>query len=44
MPALSNVSQLLFLVLYIYSVLGMFLFATVKQDYPLDHNLNFSTV
>ena len=44
LPALANVGSLLFLLLYIYSILGMFLFAEVKQNYPLDDNVNFTNI
>jgi hypothetical protein len=44
LPALANVGSLLLLLLYIYSILGMFLFAGVKQNYPLDDNLNFKNI
>ena len=44
LPALANVGSLLFLLLYIYSILGMFLFAEVKQNYPLDDNLSFRNI
>ena len=41
LPALANVGGLLLLLLYIYSVLGTFLFAEVMIDSPLHDNLNF---
>lgn len=44
LPALANVGSLLLLLLYIYSILGMFLFADVKLNYPLDDNLNFNNI
>lgn len=44
LPALANVGSLLFLLMYIYSILGIFLFAEVKQNYPLDENLNFKNI
>jgi hypothetical protein len=44
LPALVNVGSLLFLLLYIYSILGVFLFAEVKFNYPLNENLKFSNL
>ena len=44
LPALANVGSLLFLLLYIYSILGMFLFAEIMPNYPLDTNLNFRSI
>lgn len=32
------------MLLYIYSILGMFLFAEVKKSYPLDENINFDNI
>jgi hypothetical protein len=44
-PALLNVGGLLVLLLFIYSILGVFLFAEVKIDDnpPLTSNLNFQS-
>ena len=44
LPALANVGSLLLLLLYIYSIMGMYLFAEVKLNYPLDENLNFKNI
>lgn len=40
-PALGNVGGLLFLFLYLYSILGVFLFAKVKLQNSLDIHANF---
>ena len=40
-PELVNVGALLFLFLYLYSVLGVFLFSEVKLQTHLDRNANF---
>ena len=37
LPALANVGGLLFLLVFIYSVLGVFLFAEVKLNDTLNH-------
>ncbi|CDW88224.1 voltage-gated ion channel superfamily [Stylonychia lemnae] len=42
-PALTNVGGLLVLFLYIYSILGVQIFATVKLQGELDENANFQT-
>eukprot|EP00347_Sterkiella_histriomuscorum_P005312 403357086 len=42
-PALTNVGGLLVLFLYIYAILGVQLFATVKLQKDLDFNANFQT-
>lgn len=44
-PALLNVGGLLFIMLYIYSVLGVFIFAEVKVEGngPMSKNLSFQT-
>ena len=41
LPALINVGSLLFLFLYIYAVLGMNLFATIKLQASLNEKANF---
>ena len=41
LPALINVGCLLFLFLYIYAVMGMNLFATVKLQTNLNFKANF---
>ena len=43
LPALINVGSLLFLFLYIYAVLGMNLFATIKLQASLNEKANFQT-
>jgi hypothetical protein len=40
-PFLVNVGGLLFLLLFLYSILGMFLFATVKLQNALNEHANF---
>jgi len=42
-PSLANVGGLLFLLIYIYSILGVFLFAKVKQQDTLNRHANFSS-
>lgn len=44
LPALANVGCLLLLFLYIYSILGMNLFSTIKHSYELDSYANFENV
>ena len=44
LPALANVGGLLILFLYIYSIMGVFLFAEVKIEAPLHDNVNFENV
>ena len=43
LPGLVNVGGLLSLLLYLYAVLGTFLFATVKRNGFLDEMVNFET-
>lgn len=43
-PQMINVTFLLILFFYIYSVMGVELFATVMFNYPLNENVNFRTV
>jgi hypothetical protein len=43
LPALANVGGVLCLLLYIYSILGTFLFGTVKRNGALDEVINFET-
>jgi hypothetical protein len=40
-PSLANVGGLLILLLYLYSILGVFLFATVKLQNELTVHANF---
>jgi Ion transport protein len=42
-PALTNIGGLLVLFLYIYSVLGVFVFAEVKLQSYLDIHANFQS-
>ncbi len=44
LPALANVGSLLLLFLYIYAILGMNLFATIKINGPMHELLNFKNV
>ncbi|CDW82905.1 voltage-gated ion channel superfamily [Stylonychia lemnae] len=43
LPALANVGGLLLLLLYLYSIIGVYLFAEVKRSGILTDNLNFET-
>jgi Ion transport protein len=43
LPALINVGSLLFLFLFIYAIMGMNLFATVKLQSSLNYRANFQT-
>lgn len=43
MPALVNVGGLLLLLLYLYSVVGVFLFAEVKRNDLMNDTMNFET-
>lgn len=43
LPAMQNVGFLLVIFLYIYSILGIFLFSEVKLSYPLHDYLNFQS-
>ena len=40
-PRLLNVGGLLFLLLFIYSILGIFLFATLKQQVTINDHANY---
>ena len=42
-PALSNVGTLLFLVIFIYAILGMNMFGYVKFSQHIDQSVNFKT-
>lgn len=44
LPALANVGSLMLLFLYMYSILGVFLFAHVKLSEPLDKVVNFQSI
>lgn len=44
MPALINMGGLLLLLIFIYAILGMYLFADVKLNGGLDVHSNFQTV
>ncbi len=41
LPAMVNIGGLLFLIILIYAVLGMYLFANVKLNGGLTENANF---
>jgi hypothetical protein len=41
LPSILNVGLLMFLIVFIYAVLGMNLFATVKNQAPMNKRLNF---
>jgi hypothetical protein len=43
LPALTNIGGLLVLFLYIFSILGVFLFAEVKLQWYLDVHANFQS-
>jgi len=40
-PSLANVGGLLFLFLYLYAILGVFLFSKVQLNGALDRHANF---
>ena len=42
-PSLANVGGLLFLLLYLYAILGVFSFATVQLQDELNHHANFQS-
>ena len=42
-PSLANVGGLLFLLLYLYAILGVFSFATVQLQDELNHHSNYQT-
>jgi hypothetical protein len=44
LPALCNIGSLMFLFIFIYSIIGVNLFATVKMNDPMTEYLNFQTV
>ena len=44
LPSLMNVGGLMILFVYIYSVLGMNIFADIQLNDPLSANLNFKTI
>ena len=44
LPALANVGSLLMLFLFMYAVLGVYLFADVKINPPLNDHINFQDV
>jgi len=44
LPAMTNIGGLLMLMLYLYSILGVYLFAEVKLTSPMDSNANFKTM
>ncbi|XP_021360506.1 sodium channel protein 1 brain-like isoform X2 [Mizuhopecten yessoensis] len=43
LPALLNIGALLFLVMYIFAIIGMSSFGNVKIEAPLDDTVNFQT-
>jgi len=43
LPALANVGGLLLLLLYLYSIIGVYLFAEVKRSGILGDNLNYES-
>ncbi|XP_069138424.1 sodium channel protein 1 brain-like isoform X2 [Argopecten irradians] len=43
LPALLNIGALLFLVMYIFAIIGMSSFGNVKIESPLDDTVNFQT-
>jgi hypothetical protein len=43
LPALANIGGLLLLLLYLYAILGVNLFANVKRSYPLTGIVNFES-
>ena len=44
LPALINIGSLLILFIFIYSIVGVNLFATIKFNYPMHEYLNFQNV
>lgn len=44
LPALVNIGSLILLIIFIYSVLGVYLFAEVKLNGELNHHANFQNV
>lgn len=42
LPALMNVTALLFLAFFIFSILGVFLFGSIIQGDGIDHRQNFN--
>jgi hypothetical protein len=44
LPSLVSVGALLFLVIYMYAIMGMYLFASVRLQKNLNENANFQTV
>ena len=43
-PSLVNIGSLLLLVIFIYSVLGVYLFAEVKHNGELNYHANFTSI
>jgi len=44
LPALVNIGSLILLIIFIYSVLGMYLFADIKLNGELNYHANFQDV
>ena len=44
MPALANIGSLLLLIVLIYSILGMYLFADIKLNGALSVDANFQSI
>jgi len=42
-PQILNIGSLLLIILYIYTIAGVILFARVKLNHVLKHNLNFQS-
>jgi len=42
--SLANVGTLLLLFLFIYAILGIYLFAEIKHNFPLDKYINFNSL
>jgi len=41
MGSLINLGYLMGLIIFVYAVLGVFLFGNIKVNYPMTHRLNF---
>jgi hypothetical protein len=44
LPAMANLVNLLLLIIFIYSIMGMYLFAEVKKNGALNDQANFQTI
>lgn len=44
LPSLANIGGLMFLLIMIYAILGVYLFSTVKLSGELNHHANFQSI